>query len=539
MLVHFAAEVGWDFGRSSINPGLRTNCRTRRPAFSPAPWWGICDRDPGPSSLVRGFGIARFILPVLTGLLLASSLAGAQNGSPAPRPSEQFSFMQLLANKGLHDIENEKWNAYGQFTYISSWKPSFNAPYTNLNGSINSLLPTAERSFTGSATIYLGARAWKGAEVYLVPELISERPLSQLRGLGGAIQNFELQKGGSATPQVYRSRLFLKQTIGLGGKSIVEESGPLQLGTHYDSRRVDFIVGNFSILDFFDTNAFDVDPRQGFLSLGFLTYGAYDFASDARGYSYGAVGEVYWDDWGVRIGRITPPKQPNQEAVDFRFLKYYGDQFEAEHKHTIAGQEGMIRVLGFRNHEDIGRFSDAIAAFEANPEENATTCTSFSYGSQNVGAPDLCWARKTNVKKGIGGFAEQYIGHGIGVFSRAMYSDGKTEVDSYTADDRSAVVGAMVNGSSWSRPGDVAGIGGNFGWISNIHAKYLGMGGVDGFVGDGAIKAASEHSLDLFYSANFLKLYWLSGDYQRILNPGFNAARGPVNIFTVRIHGEF
>jgi len=54
-----------------------------------------------------------------------------------------------------------------------------------------------------------------------------------------------------------------------------------------------------------------------------------------------------------------------------------------------------------------------------------------------------------------------------------------------------------------------------------------------------AIKAASEHSLDLFYSANFLKLYWLSGDYQRILNPGFNAARGPVNIFTVRIHGEF
>jgi hypothetical protein len=120
-----------------------------------------------------------------------------------------------------------------------------------------------------------------------------------------------------------------------------------------------------------------------------------------------------------------------------------------------------------------------------------------------------------------------------------MYSDGKTEVDSYTADDRSAVVGAMVNGSSWSRPGDVAGIGGNFGWISNIHAKYLGMGGVDGFVGDGAIKAASEHSLDLFYSANFLKLFWLSGDYQRILNPGFNAARGPVNIFTVRIHGEF
>ena len=150
---------------------------------------------------MRVFDIARAIVPLLTGLLLASSLASAQEGTPAPRPSEQFSFMQMLADKGLHDIENESWNAYGQFTYISSWKPSFYAPYTNLNGSINSLLPTAERSFTGTATLYLGLRLWKGGEAYLVPELISERPLSQLRGLGGAIQNFELQKGGSPTPQ--------------------------------------------------------------------------------------------------------------------------------------------------------------------------------------------------------------------------------------------------------------------------------------------------------------------------------------------------
>jgi len=65
------------------------------------------------------------------------------------------------------------------------------------------------------------------------------------------------------------------------------------------------------------------------------------------------------------------------------------------------------------------------------------------------------------------------------------------------------------------------------------------MGGVDGFVGDGAITAAAEESLDLFYSASFDKVYWLTGDYQHIPNPGFNAARGPVNVFTVRIHGEF
>ena len=82
---------------------------------------------------------------LLGSILLASIPAGAQNGSPAPRTGEQPSLMNVLSEDGLHDLENESWNAYGQFTYISSWKPSFRAAYTNLNGSINSLLPTAEQ----------------------------------------------------------------------------------------------------------------------------------------------------------------------------------------------------------------------------------------------------------------------------------------------------------------------------------------------------------------------------------------------------------
>ena len=485
---------------------------------------------------------AQFALTILSLLALRLALptpAYAQNSAPAPRPEDEFSLMRFLSDKGLHNIEDESWNAYGQFTYISDWKPAFPAAYTNLNGSINSLLPTPERSFTGTGTLYLGVRLWKGAEAYVVPELISELPLSQLRGLGISVQNFELQKGGTETPQVYHSRLFLKQTFELGGERVAEDSGPMQLGTVYKSRRIDFVVGNFSILDFFDKNAFDIDPRQGFLSLGFLTYAAYDFASDARGYSYGGVVEFYWDDWGARFGRITPPKNPNQLPVDFRLFKYYGDQMELEHKHRIHGREGMLRMLAFRNREDMGRFSDAIAAFEANPQENAANCTSFNYGSNNANAPDFCWVRRPNVKMGIGMFAAQYIARDIGLFARGMYADGKTEVDAYTPADRSATFGALAKGSLWSRPRDVAGIGGNLGWISAVHAQYLRMGGIDAFIGDGNITPAAEKSLDLFYSAYLGKSLWLTGDYQYIVNPAFNAVRGPVNIFSVRIHGEF
>jgi hypothetical protein len=465
--------------------------------------------------------------------------ARGQSAAPATRMPEQFSFMKLLADRDLHDIDHENWNAYGQFTYISSWKTRFPARYTNLNGSINSLLPDPERSFTGTATFYLGVRMWKGAEAYVVPEVISERGFSQLRGLGGAIQNFELQKGGSQTPQLYRSRAYIRQTFGLGGEPTTKESSPAQLGTTYDSRRLVLVLGNFSSLDFFDKNAFGIDPRQGLFSLAFLTYPAYDFASDARGYSWGGVGELYWDKWAVRLGRITPPQQPNQLPVDFRLGRHYGDQIEIEHKNQFFGQDGSVRILGYRNREDIGRFSDAVAVFKADPQKNATTCPGFNYGSQNANAPDLCWVRKPNVKLGVGLYAEQYVAHDIGVFGRAMISDGRTEVDAYTSTDRSASFGLLAKGSSWSRPLDVAGAGINRGWISQAHAEYLRLGGIDGFIGDGSINPAAETALDIFYSFNLRKSLWVSGDYQHVLNPAFNSDRGPVNIFSTRIHVEF
>ena len=447
--------------------------------------------------------------------------------------------MNLLAHHDLHDIHDESWNAYGQFTYISSWKLPFSAPYTNANGSVNSLSPAAEQSYTGTFTLFFGARLWPGGEAYLVPEVISERPFSNLKGIGGAIQNFELQKNGSETPQLYRSRTYLRQTFGFGGDHVEKTSDPMQLGTVADSRRLVLVLGNFTILDFFDKNAVNWDPRRTFLNMAFMTHASWDFTSDARGYSWGGVAELYWDDWALRLGRITPPKDPNQLPIDFRIWEYYGDQLELEHDHKILGQAGVVRLLGYRNHVDTGRFADAIAAFEQDPSKNAGDCTSFNYQSGNFGAPDLCWVRKPNVKLGIGISVEQYVTSDVGVFSRAMYSDGQTEVDAFNSADRSVSVGAVAKGSTWHRRFDVTGFGFGMSWISSVHAQYLAMGGVDGFVGDGHLKQAGEGVIELFYSVNLLKAIWLTADYQHLWNPGFNADRGPVEIFGARVHAEF
>jgi len=489
---------------------------------------------------VRRRALARLIGATLVARIVAASApANAQAAPPGGHEDAAFDFMNLLSHHGMHDIREESWNAYGQFTYISSWKLPFSAPYTNANGSINSLVPDAERSFTGTFTLFFGVRLWRGAEAYVVPEAIEERPLSQLRGIGGAIQNFELQKTGSETPQIYRSRTFLRQTIGFGGDRVEKTSDPMQLATVVGSRRLVLTAGNFTVLDVFDRNSITWDPRQTFLNMAFMTHASWDFPSDARGYSWGGTAEMYWDDWALRVGRITPPQEPNQLPQDFRIWEFYGDQVELEHDHVLLGQAGAARLLGYRNRVDTGRFADAIAALEANPAENAAACTAFNYTSGNATAPDLCYVRKPNVKVGIGINLEQHVTRDIGVFFRAMYSDGQSEVDAFNPADRDLSFGAVAKGPAWRRPFDVTGIGYATSWISRIHAQYLAMGGVDGFIGDGYLRQAPEDVFDVFYSVNLLRAIWLSADYQYLRNPGFNADRGPVNVFGARVHAEF
>jgi high affinity Mn2+ porin len=477
-------------------------------------------------------------------VLVVIAPARAQVSEPDPRADDEFDFMNLLAAHQLHQLHDERWNAYGQGTYISSLKLPYDAAYSNLDGTANSLSPRLEHSFTGTATVYMGLRTWRGGEAYFSPEVIAMHPLSNLKGLGSAIQNFELQKNGSAIPTPYIPRLYGRQTFGLGGHQVKQDSNPLQLGRSVDSRRLTVTLGKLSVLDMFDKNAFAGDLRRQFFNMAFMTYAAFDFAADARGYAYAGVLEYNHDNWAFRFGHVTPPKRPNQKALDPRFYKYYGDQLELEHAHELWGEHGVVRVLAYRNRENMGRFADASSALRENAMKNAAACTlrsepSADYESGNPNAPDLCWVRKPNVKWGVGINLEQGLGHGVGLFARGMFSDGRTEVFSYTSTDRSISLGLLAQGIAWNRPRDVAGFGHSDGWISRAHAHYLSLGGLDGFIGDGALSRGTERVTEVFYSVSIFSSLWVSVDYQHIANPAYNRARGPVDIFGVRAHTEF
>ena len=426
--------------------------------------------------------------------------------------------LPLLISSASAQEANEDWGIKFQSTYVGQSKRAFAAAYTGPN----SLVPQKEFSYSFTATAALGFRPWVGGEIYLNPELSQGVPLSGLTGLGG-FPNGELARTSGPSLTLYRARTFIRQTWGLGGDSEKVESDFNQLPGTVRKQRLVLTVGTVSIQDIFDDNAYSHDPRTQFLNWALITHGAYDFAADARGYTTGAALEYFNDDWALRFGRFAMPKEPNQQALDDRIFKNYGDQVELERAHTVLDQPGKLRLLAFRNVAKMSRYNDAL---------------SLAASTRTV--PDLNAVRTgQRVKYGVGVNIEQAITADLGVFARAMWADGNSETYAYTEIDRSLSLGTLAKGSAWGRAQDTVGIAWAVNGLSEPHQRYLQRGGIGFFIGDGALNYRPETIVETFYSLNIFKGAWLSANAQYIRNPAYNADRGPVKIGTVRLHAEF
>lgn len=415
------------------------------------------------------------------------------------------------------DIHEAAWSAHFQTTYIWEAKPPFSAPYT---GEF-SLRPEREKGYSFSATAALGFRPWTGGELYFDPEAVQGVPLSNLRGLGG-MTNGEQQKTSGPNPTLYRARLFLRQTWNLGGEKEAVESDFNQMAGLLDKRRIVVTAGNLSVTDIFDNSAYAHDARTQFMNWALLAHGAYDFAADARGYTWGAVIEYFDDDWAIRAGRFMQPAESNGLALDKRIFTHYGDQVEVEHGHIWGDQPGKARVLVFRNRATMGGFRDALAE-----------------APNNGGVPDVARVRTERSKIGFGFSAEQGLTSDFGVFARASWNDGASETYAFTEIERSFSVGAAVRGGAWNRADDTLGIAWVRNGLSQAHRDYLAAGGVGAFIGDGRLNYRPESITEAYYSFKLAKAVTLSLDAQHIVNPAYNAERGPVNVGSIRLHAQY
>ena len=69
--------------------------------------------------------------------------------------------------------------------------------------------------------------------------------------------------------------------------------------------------------------------------------------------------------------------------------------------------------------------------------------------------------------------------------------------------------------------------------------RYLEGGGYGFLIGDGSLNYGLEVIGDLYYKVQINDLISVSAIYQPIVNPAYNRDRGPVQIFTARLHVEF
>jgi high affinity Mn2+ porin len=430
---------------------------------------------------------------------------------------------------GVEDEKQEKseplargpltWELHGQTTFIYQGYTPFPALYTG----DNSLPPEGQSRETWTASAFLGVRLWKGGEFYLNTETLQGFGVADTTGAAG-FPNGEAQKSNFPYPRFNVSRLFVRQEIGLGGEKEEVESEYGQLAGQRDVNRVTLQLGKYSVKDLFDGNAYAEDPRLDFLNWSIWASGAFDYPADRLGFSWGMFAELNRANWAVRGGYFLVPDEPNANTFDMSLFVRGGYVGELEARYAPYRRPGSFRLGTWFNSVFSGSYSQAVGLATANGVSPNDT---------------IQWTRQGRSKYGFYLNLDQEISDTVGLFARYSWNDGRTEIMSFTDIDSSLSVGLSIKGTPWGRPDDRVGIAGAFNNISGDHAGFLAAGGLGVTVGDGALSYASENVFEAYYAFQLRKGIVISADYQFLDNPAYNLVRGPVNVFSGRLHMTF
>jgi high affinity Mn2+ porin len=417
----------------------------------------------------------------------------------------------------------DRVNFHGQATFVEQGYPSFRSPYEGQN----SLPGTAIGRETFDATLYAGVRLWKGAELWIVPEIDQGFGVGNTHGAAGYTSG-ESYKLGASYPYARLQRAFVRQTIDLGGEIQKVDADLSQFAGSQSADRLVLTIGRFAVVDIFDTNKYATNPKTDFLNWSLTNAGTFDYAGDAWGYTYGAAAEWYQGRWTLRAGVFDLSQTPAGGDSPLAYgLDPTFSQFqlvgEIEERHELWGQPGKIKITGFLSRGRAGHFADAIqlAAVTGQPA-------------------DINAVRAFASRPGVSLNIEQQVSETVGVFARAGWADGRVEPWDFTDIDRTISGGVSINGKRWGRPDDTIGIAGVVNGISGVHQAFLNAGGLGVLVGDGQLpRPGLEQIFEAYYSYALTSSWRLSVDYQLIGNPGYNTDRGPVNVFSGRVHWQF
>jgi high affinity Mn2+ porin len=431
----------------------------------------------------------------------------------------------------LSEAQEQRWNWHVQNTDIVDGYPGFSANYSGPN----SLPAGGQVRETVSVDLFAGVRLWRGAEAHIDGLMWQGYGFANTEGAEG-FPNGEGYRIGTQIPNGMIARLFLRQTMGLGGEQEDVPDDQLTLAGKQDVSRLTFTLGRMSVGDIFDQNSYANSPRTQFMNWGLVNNEAWDYAADAVGYTTGLAVELNEPKWALRYGIFQEPKIANNLTGDDAIFKWPYDSaagyapvlsawamvVELERRYAINNHPGTIRFLGFLNRADMFRYDEATRIVQAN----------------GAGA-DLTRARAFRLKYGFGLNWEQEIAKNIGLFSRLGWNDGNEQGWMFTDVDYAGSLGLSVKGESWHRSGDTVGLAGMVNGITHVEQQFLEAGGTGILAGDGKLNYGWEQILETYYDFNIWKTVHATLDYQFIANPAFNRDRGPVSVFGARLHCEF
>ena len=361
----------------------------------------------------------------------------------------------------------------GQINLIRQQDPGFYAKYSG----INSFQPEKEHATSRVITLYTGFRITHRLEILADFESAGGSGLSNALGIA-AFTNVDVVRNPTLGTAPYVARVMLHYTIPLGTGATEVTRNPLSLAPVVPARRLELRAGKLSTVDFFDLNSVGSDSHLQFMNWSAVNDGAYDYAADTRGYTYGLVAELYSGNWAARFGEMLLPTVANGITLDWDLARAHSENFEVEyHPSLIAKRATVVRALSFVNHRNMGSYREAIDG----------------YLSGKDATPDVTLYRKQgSIKYGFGLNAEQELTPLWRIFGRLGWNDGANESFAYTEIDRTAEAGSDFRGMPWHRSRSKVGAAFIVNGLSgDHHRRYLAPGEIGFILGDGGLNATA------------------------------------------------
>jgi len=416
--------------------------------------------------------------------------------------------------------ESDRWWISGQANFISQWHPAFDSPYQGPN----SLSPQAQDATSRVLTLYTGLRLSNNAELLCDVQETGGHGIGAALGLAG-FTNLDVVRNPTLSKAPYIARLMWHQIIRLGSVDAPSVRTPYSLFSTLPVQRLEIRFGKLGLADFFDLNSYGTDSNFQFMNWTVDNNGAYDYAADTRGFTFAAMLEYHDRHWAARFAEGLMPKVANGIHLDADLSRARSENMEIEiHRAVFFNQEGILRLLAYVNHANMGRYREAVDNFR----DGLTPIPEIT-------AHPL----QTTIKYGFGANFEQPFNNWLGLFGRWGWNEGRHESYAYTEVDETVLVGLGAGGIRWNRKFDRAGVALVSNGISRDHQQYLALGGLGFLLGDGRLNYGRENIVETYYTLHAWRGAYPSFGLQYIVSPGYNRDRGPVLVPTLRLHLEF